>query len=403
MAKDIYGKEIKSFGYGLQDSLNSWANEIKETYFDKSLSIMPIGTPKPYVKRDYGQEAIDYIAKNGLSQDEAEKKLKEVAEKIGKGADKTDYQKLKDYYNLTYEVQDVFPLQTQVKELNTYLDNNYGSLSSDDRKTLSDKLTKMRSDLSTATSETERRNLLFKDIENPGDNFLTKISNLYNTDVTDFNNDNSREVLYQYIKSLEDPFKQNSEAAMASLASRGLTNSGIRDEQIGRLQSAYDQAKNTKASEIGTDKYNNLIAQNEQKYKQNLDTVLSEMETAFKKSGQDASQYYSENQALIDAQLQKLATDKQSSYNSIARNYSDQNETFWNNMDATKNLMGSIGAGVGGIVSARNNNSGSSYSSSYPTTYDFSSSAGRTSAINDLDKYKSLDPWSNYNSGKNIR
>ena len=212
-----------------------------------------------------------------------------------------------------------------------------------------------------------------------------------------FTSDAARKNLDAYVASLEDPFKKSTEQVMASLNQRGLLNSGIQDKNIGELVAAYNQAKSAKASDLGTDKYNQSLQAAENDYNDKVNQYKTLIQTQLNNSGKTAEQFYAENQAAIDAKMQDFATQKQSAYENIKSNYDTTSNDYWNNLEATGNALKAIGSAAAGLYDKNNSTQSSTYNYSVP---DYSVS--NNNAINSLDKYgtlqyKNFDPWANMN------
>ncbi len=231
------------------------------------------------------------------------------------------------------------------------------------------------------------------------------------TNVTSFDTKNTEDLLSSFMASLEDPYKQSLESTKALMNKRGLLNSGIKDEEIGKLMASYNQAAGTKASDLGTDLYNKRLQESDADYNQNLQSYLLELENKIAKSGQDASQFYNENQALIDAQLQKYASDKQSNYENIASDYSTKNQEFWDNMNAYSDLFGEVGKTAGNYLSSSSQNKPYDYSSTYDyNPSNLSYNYDNLNSLKDINNVigstvtkKNFDPYSrSVNYGKTI-
>jgi hypothetical protein len=204
----------------------------------------------------------------------------------------------------------------------------------------------------------------------------------------DFNNQFADPVLNAYLKSLEDPFNLQSQDIQERMASRGLSGSGITQENLGRLAAEYEKAKNVKTGNLTGDYYKNQVADINQKYQNDVTAYMNDLESAFKDSGQTANDFYAAKQAQIGVDLEAIANKYNQMYSDVKTQYDQDTTTMYANMDANKNVFNAIGSTIGGYFGSQGGGSqggGSNYNWK-----------ANNDAINNLGS--NLDPWSSYNN-----
>lgn len=159
----------------------------------------------------------------------------------------------------------------------------------------------------------------------------------------EFNDAKTKELMDAYIASLEDPFNQSMQDTLANLNARGLLGSGIQQEQIGRLMTGYQGAKEQEANALTGDVANKQVNVANEKYTQNVDTYLAEIENLWKNSNEDWDTFYEKNKALIDSKLSGYASDKGIAYEQAVSDYNSGQQDFLDTINSTASLFGAIG------------------------------------------------------------
>jgi hypothetical protein len=198
---------------------------------------------------------------------------------------------------------------------------------------------------------------------------------------TDFDNPYSADVLEKFIASLEDPYNLKKQNILESMSARGLSGSGISQENLGRLAADYNQSKNVETGNLTSDYYKNQVAKINQDYQNELTKYITSLEGEFKASNQTADAYYTANQNTINAKLNEIANRYNTMYDQTKLQFGEDTQKYFDSMNANANLIGSVGSLAGSYI-------GSNYSSN---NNNYSGNQTKTNA-------QQFDPWESYNS-----
>lgn len=211
----------------------------------------------------------------------------------------------------------------------------------------------------------------------------------YSDNSPEFDNQYAADVLKKYLASLDDPYALKKNDILEQMAARGLSGSGISQENLGRLSADYNQAKNVEAGNLTGDYYSNKVEAENRKYQQLVETYIQDLATAFNDSKQTADEYWRANEARINSDLTRYATDRDTAIGTIGGEYSQESKDFNDRISAYNNLWGSVGSTIGNWYGSKNNNNSSNSNSN---SYDYGTSGNAVNkAVNNQ-----FDPWANY-------
>ena len=177
----------------------------------------------------------------------------------------------------------------------------------------------------------------------PIDRIKMAISQAGSAKAPEFNDTKNKEVLDAFIASLEDPYNQATQSMIGGLNTRGMYGSGYQQEALGRLMTAFQNAKSQEANALTGDTANQQINAANLNYNQQTQAYLSELETLWKNSGEDWDTFYNKNRALIDSKLSGYASDKGIAYQQVQSDYQTGIQNFQDVINSTSDLFGSIG------------------------------------------------------------